>query len=161
MEPAVCSRVRYTLQRGPSSDSSRDVIVHSDRQRNVGKAIHCYHEALRVRRITSARLKSAALHDNLGNALLTLAEIEREREIRHARGALRQFDHAWQFYPRTGHPCDYAAAQLSRGQACMLLARQSSEENLQSAAFCLSEAREYFGFCEDSEVLQDLANRVG
>ena len=104
-----------------------------ERGRNVRKAIHCYHEALHIRRAASRWLKVAALHHNLGNAFLTLAEVEKENEVHHAARALRRFDHAMQLYSQSNHPCDCSAIQLGREQAYMLLARHGLEGNPQSS----------------------------
>lgn len=135
-------------------------LKSGDRSHNIAKAIACYHEALRARaaEANAAPLKLAGLQNNLGNAYVTLAEIDQPRAAKHALRALRHFDRALRVYTRSGHPCDYGATQFNRGHAFLLALASGAEVALEKAAICFREAEECFALCGRDD-LQKIARK--
>jgi hypothetical protein len=73
---------------------------------NLLKSIWCYREALRVYTPRSFPRENGAIHNNMGNTLLSLAAADHPRGMRHAQGALHHFTRALRFRLRDSFPGD-------------------------------------------------------
>lgn len=111
-----------------------------DKLANIRRAIQCYRRALRLCTATSAPAHWAALHNNLGNACLSLPSTGRETSASHARHAIHHFDLALQVRTRERNLFDYGVTRLNRGQACLQLGLAGSSAWLAEAAGCLGDA---------------------
>jgi tetratricopeptide (TPR) repeat protein len=120
-------------------------LKSGDPSSNIRKALLCYHRAMRAVRGPAQKKRRADLHHNLGNAYLALARLDQDC-VRNSLRSLRHFAQALSVRTREGSPFDYAATQLSRGQALMRLAARRVEEasNLQQARLSFAEAVEAF-----------------
>lgn len=133
-------------------------LLAGNRQASLVKSIRCYRKALRVYTPSSFPRENAAVHNNLGNTLLSLAAADRPRGVRHAQGALHHFARALRFRSRDSFPGDYATTQFNRGQALLWLAAEGPESGiyLRQAQICFWEARQNFLASRQNE----LANRA-
>ena len=129
-------------------------LLAGERQANLLKSIKCYRQALRVYRPASFPRENAAVHNNLGNTLLSLAQADRPRGVRHARSALHHFEQALRFRSRDSFPGDYAITQFNRGQALLWLAAEGPELEpyLGQAEACFREASQNFRISGQGEL---------
>jgi tetratricopeptide (TPR) repeat protein len=120
-------------------------LQSGDPPSNIRKAILCYHRAMRAVRGRAQGKRRADLHHNLGNAYLALARLDQDC-VRNCSRSLRHFARALSVRTREGSPFDYAATQLSRGQALIRLAAHGVGEasNLQQARLSFVEAVDAF-----------------
>ncbi len=88
---------------------------------NLGQAIQCYRRSLRLSPAAIAPARWAALHNNLGNACLSLPYSDVSAAASHARHAIYHFDLALRVRTRERDLFDYAVTRLNRGQACLQL----------------------------------------
>jgi len=109
-----------------------------DRAVNVLKAIRCYRGALRVYTASKFPAKNANLCNNLGNACLSCPAHDERAEKRHARHALRHFEHALRASGGRDDPGQYALVQYNRG--CAYLRLGVTPENVAGAIACLADA---------------------
>ena len=136
-----------------------------NRADNIRKALHCYREALGVLRAPVASRRWAALHHDLGNAYLTLA-FTGESRSRNARRAIRHLNRALTVRTKLQSPFDYAATQLSRGEAFlqMAVAGVGGPCSLNQARACFQEAEDSFtqaGRMDLAEAARERWQRVG
>lgn len=116
-----------------------------DKAANVRRAIQCYRRALRISRADSAPQQWARLHNNLGNAYLTLPpEQSSVSRVALARKAIRHFNLALRVRTREQSPFDYGVTQMNRGQAYLSLGLASSRRELVEAANSFREAQAAF-----------------
>lgn len=127
---------------------------------NVRKAIDCYQRAFRAYRGKAFRQKRATLHNNLGNAYLSLAATGERRNL-NVRRALRHFSLALKTFTRHSHPREYAVSQFNRGQAFLELSNMESSDYLVQASVCLSEAKHSFTACNDVKPAQKAEELLG
>jgi tetratricopeptide (TPR) repeat protein len=120
-------------------------LKSGDPSASIRKAIGCYHAALQALRGPSHDKKRGDLHQNLGNAYLSLAGLEND-SVRNCRRAVRHFSRALALRNREDSPFDYAAAQFSRGQALLRLAGRGvkGDSNLDEARLSFVEAIDAF-----------------
>lgn len=125
-------------------------MLPGDRARHVRKAIVCYRCAFRIYESLACVKNIAAVHNNLGNAFLSMLEPDPARRRRRLEAAVRHFDRALRVRTRDSGPYDYAVTQMNRGQALAELAGNRAGANNQAAA-CFREALECFEICHCSE----------
>jgi tetratricopeptide (TPR) repeat protein len=116
-----------------------------DRESNVRRALSCYRQALHIYRKESPR-ENASVHNNIGNALLSLVSRDPKRSIRRATMALRHFEQSLAVVPKEQAPDVYAIAQFNCGQALLRLAAggENPGSNLGRARVFFAEARNWF-----------------
>jgi tetratricopeptide (TPR) repeat protein len=119
-------------------------LKSGNRAGNIRRALHCYCETMRVLRASVASRRWAALHHDLGNAYLTLAFTGDDR-VRNTRRAIRHLNRALTVRTKIQSLFDYAATQLSRGEAFLQKAIADVGD-----PFSLNQARAYFQEAEDS-----------
>jgi tetratricopeptide (TPR) repeat protein len=102
-------------------------------------AIDCCRLALRVYTVKADPARNAALHNNLGNAYLSIPG------TRNARRALRHLERALEIRTRAAAPADYAVTQFNRGTALVRLLMGGR------AAACFREASECFAAAGQSD----------
>ncbi len=122
-------------------------LPEGDRAGNIRKAIGCYRCALQIYSARIFPLENAGLHNNLGNAFLTLPGMSQPAKNRHIRLALRHFERALKTRTRADHPCDYAETQLNRGQALLALKDGNEQSHSKQAMACFQEAALCFHKC--------------
>jgi len=115
---------------------------------SVNKSIGCYQRALKVY-AGSHPEKSAALHNNLGNAFLTLPDPDQKAKARNARRALRHFDCALRVQSQDRGSRAYGITQFNRAQAYCGIAQTSH-----AALLCLEEAFAAFQSCGEDRYQQ-------
>lgn len=115
-----------------------------DKAANVHSAMQCYRRALRLSPVATVPARWAALHNNLGNACLSLPCPDLSLRDSHARHALRHFDLALRVRTLQRGLFDYAVTKLNRAQACFRLGVCGSPARLAEAVQCLGDARAAF-----------------
>ena len=120
-----------------------------DRAVKVRKAILCYREALQVYTQELFPLKNAGVHNNLGNAYVTLPCSNSSSLRRNIRRALRHYERALRLRTKGSFPGDYAVTQFNRGSAFLRLAQEERhpQRSLQNARACFGEAGDCFAQC--------------
>ncbi|MFZ0913100.1 MAG: hypothetical protein WBQ76_04665 [Candidatus Korobacteraceae bacterium] len=118
--------------------------IAGDRTANVHNAMQCYRRALRLSPVATVPARWAALHNNLGNACLSLPCPDLSLRDSHARHALRHFDLALRVRTLERSLFDYAVTKLNRAQACFRLGVCGSPDWLAEAVQCLCDARAAF-----------------
>jgi hypothetical protein len=114
----------------------------------------------------SAPAPWAALHNNLGNACLSLPFADVSTGVSHARHALRHFDLALRVRTAERSLFDHAVTRLNRGQACLQLGLSGSPAWLAEARQCLRAAQAAFrrtGAATEAALAEksiDLVNRA-
>jgi hypothetical protein len=122
-------------------------VPSGDRHQNVRRAILCSFGALRIYRAAGIKVNCAALHNNIGNAYLSLPAASAAVALRSIRRALRHFERALETRTRDDRPLEYAATQLNRGEALLRLAYLGTHEALAFSEACFLEAAECFASC--------------
>lgn len=128
-----------------------------DKAANVHRAIRCYRRALRLCPVTTAPTQWAALHNNLGNACLSLPFTGVDARASHARHAIRHFDLALKVRTPERNLFDHAVTRLNRGQACLHLAHAGATSWLFEAAQCFRDA--HTGFLRTGAATEAIAAR--
>jgi tetratricopeptide (TPR) repeat protein len=136
-----------------------------NRAGNIRRALHCYCETMRVLRASVASRRWAALHHDLGNAYLTLA-FTGESRSRNTRRAIRHLNRALTVRTKIQSPFDYAATQLSRGEAFLQMAVAGVGDpcSRNKARACFQEAEDSFtqaGRMDLAEATRERRQRVG
>lgn len=128
-----------------------------DSAANIRRAIGCYHQAMRALHGPVHNKKRADLHHNLGNAFLSLAEVEKGC-VRNCQRAIRHFIRALAMRTREESPFDYAAVQFSRGQALLRLAANGvgDASSVEQAHICFVEAIDAFLQSGHAELAQEV-----
>jgi tetratricopeptide (TPR) repeat protein len=112
-----------------------------DRAGNLGKAIECYGEALRVYTPEAAPLDYATTQNNLGNAYRELPTGDRAENLQKA---VACYGEALCFWTPEATPFDYARTQNNLGLAYANLPTGDRAENLQQAVACYGEALRFW-----------------
>ncbi|HUB77487.1 MAG TPA: hypothetical protein VMB03_01755 [Bryobacteraceae bacterium] len=107
------------------------------------KSIQCLHRALRISVLLGSTPKCADLHNNLGNAFLSLPAMTARNALR----ALRHFDRALNLQAQDAFSRAYGITQYNCAQAHIRLARLSGAGDFQPALKCLHEASRAFHSC--------------
>jgi tetratricopeptide (TPR) repeat protein len=118
-----------------------------DKTANVLKATDCYRRALQVYDLASFPVQHAALHNNFGNAYLSLAMVKDGIKQRCAQHALEHLNRALRVRTRAEYPEDYAVTQYNRGQAFLLLITDDPQDGYVKAVACFQEAHDCFLLC--------------
>lgn len=118
---------------------------------NVRQAIGCYAQAHHVYGPAAYPLQNANLHNNLGNAFLSLAAADMTKASKNIRCALHHFELALRVRNKRERPCDYAVTQLNRGQAFLRWTMLEPLRFLDEAAMCFKEASECFRLCGQND----------
>ena len=120
-------------------------LKSGNRAVNIRRALHCYCETMRMVRASAASRRWAALQHDLGNAYLTLAFTGEDR-VRNTRRAIRHLNRALTVRTKIQSPFDYAATQLSRGEAFLQMAVAGVGDpcSLNQARACFQEAEDSF-----------------
>jgi tetratricopeptide (TPR) repeat protein len=122
-------------------------IGSGDKTANVLKATDCYRRALQVYDLAGFPAQNAALHNNFGNAYLSLAVTDERIRRRCARRALEHLDRALRVRTRAEYPIDFAVTQYNRGQAFLLLVGDNPKDGYVKAVGCFQEAHDCFLLC--------------
>ena len=122
-------------------------LPNGDRVSNVRQAICCYVRAHHVYCPTDYPLQNSNLHNNLGNAFLSLAAVDMTNALKNTRRAIRHFGLALKVRNRGERPCDYAVTQLNRGQAFLHWTMLEPLRFLDEAVTCFKEASKCFRLC--------------
>jgi tetratricopeptide (TPR) repeat protein len=135
-------------------------LKSGDPSGNIRKAIECFHRAMRAARGPVPNRKRGDLHHNLGNAYLSLGEME--NCVRNCQRAIRHFARALSLRTREGSPFEYATTQFSRGQAFLRLAAHSVRVacNLDTARICFVEAIDAFLQSGHTELAREVMNHL-
>jgi tetratricopeptide (TPR) repeat protein len=123
-------------------------LQEGDSADNIRKSIQCYQRALRVRGTALNPSRVAALHNNLGNAFLSLPWDDQRIRERNAHRALRHFDRALQIESQNRSGRIYGITQYNRGQAYRIL------EDFDAALACLNAALAILQSCGDGRYVQ-------
>ena len=120
-----------------------------DKAVNVRKAILCYRQALQVYTLARFPLKNAGLHNNLGNAYVSLPCSDSSSVRRNMHRALRHYERAARVRTKSSFPGDYAVIQFNRGSAFLRLAweERTPQHSLRGALVCFREAGDCFAAC--------------
>jgi tetratricopeptide (TPR) repeat protein len=122
-------------------------IGSGDKTANVLKATDCYRRALQVYDLAGFPVQHAALHNNFGNAYLSLAMTDERIRCRCAHRALEHLDRALRVRTRAEYPVDFAVTQYNRGQAFLLLVLDQPKDGYVKAVGCFQEAHDCFLLC--------------
>jgi tetratricopeptide (TPR) repeat protein len=122
--------------------------------KSAAKSIDCYHRALRIWNQRSHPRKYAALHNNIGNAFLSLPDTDEETQTRNLRRALRHFDRALRVQLLDKPSQAYGITQYNRAQAYRLLDQMAPAGNPNAAVACLEEAFAAFQACGEDRYTQ-------
>jgi tetratricopeptide (TPR) repeat protein len=125
-------------------------LPNGDRRTNTWRAVSCYCRALRIYRAARYPVENAAVHNNLGNAYVSIPARDAGEKDRHVRRALRHFERALRVRTKQAYPRDYAVTQFNRGQAFLERRGADPRESLQQAAECFREALEGFERCGEA-----------
>jgi tetratricopeptide (TPR) repeat protein len=126
---------------------------------NVQAAIRCYLSALRIWSRLKRPDREAELHNNLGNAYLSLAG-SRDAQLRNIRRAIDHLGRALAVRDRLQRPHEYAVTQFNIGQAFLKRASLSQGDGLEQAESCFREAVESFELCRKPEMTRLARTRL-
>lgn len=132
-----------------------------NRAANIRRAVRCYCQAMRSLHKPAASRRWADLHHDLGNAYLTLASSGEERS-RNILRAIRHLDRALTVRTKVQSQFNYAATQLSRGEAFLQWAviGFGGISSLEKAHACFDEARIGFTQCAQTDLAAAAQKRL-